>query len=247
MPDQEEGYAPYQEETPVEEPVETPEAPETPVPEHEEAEEPEPEEPEHAEQPKKKTGSQRAREALQREREARLRAEAERDALKGTQASKPVERPSGKPAPDAFETHEEFIDALTDWKVSQALTTRAQQTEQEKQRERWEEQKEAVREKYQDFDEVFENAPMPSPLVANALLKHKVGAEIAYYLGTHPAEYKRIDRLNDPMEVGFEMAEIAAKLAATPGAKPTSKAPAPITPTRGSAAAAKSEGGYDPY
>lgn len=245
MPDQEEGYTPYQEEAPVEEPVETPEIPETPVPEPEEVEEQEPEEPEHAEQPKKKTGSQRAREALQREREARLKAEAERDALKGTQQPKPVV--TGRPDPNAFETHEEFVEALTDWKVSQALTTRAQQTEHEKQRERWEEQKEAVREKYQDFDEVFENAPMPSPLVANALLKHKVGAEIAYYLGTHPAEYKRIDRLNDPMEVGFEMAEIAAKLAAPPGVKPTSKAPAPITPTRGSAAAAKSEGGYEPY
>lgn len=245
MPDQEEGYTPYQEEAPVEEPVETPETPETPVPEPEEVEEQEPEEPEHAEQPKKKTGSQRAREALQREREARLKAEAERDALKGSQPAKPIQ--TGKPDPDAFDTQQEFIDAHVRWEVSQALAARAQQTEQEKQRERWEEQKEAVREKYQDFDEVFENAPMPSPLVANALLKHKVGAEIAYYLGTHPAEYKRIDRLNDPMEVGFEMAEIAAKLGTPAAAKPTSKAPAPITPTRGSAAAAKSEGGYEPY
>src|SRR5690242_3493900 len=123
MPDQEESYAPYAEETLVEEAgeQEVVETPETPAPEAEEAE-PEAEEPEHAEAPKKKTGSQRAREALQREREARLRVEAELASLKG--GNKPVERPSGRPQADDFETHEAFVEALTDYKVSQALAER---------------------------------------------------------------------------------------------------------------------------
>lgn len=248
MPDQEEGYAPYQEEMPVEEAGEPETPPETPVESEASEEVEEVKEPEHVEPEKEKSkpGSQRLKESLQREREARVKAETELNALKAGQP-KPVERPSGRPKPDDYETHEAFIEAVTDFKVAQALQEREQSTQNEKQRERWEVQKEVVREKHEDFDDVFERAPMPGPIVASALLKHKVGAEIAYYLGTHPAEYKRIDQLTDPIEVGFEMADIAAKLSAPSGAKPTSKAPAPISPTRGSSVAAKSENGYEPY
>lgn len=215
---------------PAEEPEVKPEA---------EVEQPDPEEvpltdEEHAQKVHKKTGSQRAREAAQREREARIRAEAQLEVLKGQlggnkQDTAPVDR-SVKPRAEDFETHEAFVEALTDFKLEQKLADREQKQKAVERSNAWEQQKEAARTKYADFDEVFNDAPMPVPVVAGAMLKHPAGVEIGYYLAKNPTDYRRIQALSDPVEIGFEMAAIAARIASPDKPKSASSAPKPPVP-----------------
>ena len=214
--------------------------PEPVVPQPEEPEvkpepEPDPEEvpltdEEHAQKIHKKTGSQRAREAAQREREARIRAEAQLEALKtqlGGKQEPTIPVPTGKPKPEDFDTQEAFLDALSDYKVEQKLADREQKQRVAERTNAWESQKEAARAKYYDFDEVFNDAPMPVPVVAGAMLKHPAGVEIGYYLAKNPTDYRRIQALTDPVEIGFEMAAIAARIAPD---KPKSASNAPKPP-----------------
>lgn len=188
---------------------------------------------EHAQKAHKKTGSQRAREAAQREREARIRAEAQLEVLKaqvgGKQETAPVER-TGRPNPDDFETQAAYLEALSDFKVEQKLAEREQKQKAAERTTAWESQKETARTKYADFDEVFNEAPMPVPLVAGAMLKHPAGVEIGYYLAKNPTDYRRIQALTDPVEVGFEMAAIAARIASPDKPKSASSAPKPPVP-----------------
>lgn len=186
---------------------------------------------EHAQKAHKKTGSQRAREAAQREREARIRAEAQLEALRGQLGDKKPEAVpipnTGKPRAEDFETHEAFVEALTDYKLEQKLADREQKQKVAERTNAWESQKEAARTKYPDFDEVFNEAPMPVPVVAGAMLKHPAGVEIGYYLAKNPTDYRRIQALTDPVEIGFEMAAIAARIAPD---KPKSASNAPKPP-----------------
>lgn len=235
---------PSQPETP--EPVETP----TEAPEPTEAQEtpveaaPDPDDvpltdEEHAERSKKKTGSQRAREAAQREREARIRLEAELEALKRQTGVVKDElkaaAPATKPQPENFDDHASYVEALADWKLEQKLAEREQKTKAEKLAEAWEEKKTVARQKYSDFDDVFNEAPMPAPIVAGALLKHDAGVEIGYYLAKHPDTYKRLNAMKDPIDVAFEMAAIASKIAPPEKTKTTSNAPRPPAPVRAAA------------
>lgn len=182
---------------------------------------------EHAQKAHKKTGSQRAREAAQREREARIRAEAQLEALRGQLGDKKPEAVpipnAGKPRAEDYETHEAFVEAL----LEHRLAEREQKQKAAERANAWEEQKGAARTKYPDFDEVFNEAPMPVPLVAGAMLKHPAGVEIGYYLAKNPTDYRRIQALTDPVEIGFEMAAIAARIAPD---KPKSASNAPKPP-----------------
>lgn len=233
---------------PVETPTEAPEpteAQETPVEakteEHDPDEVPLTDE-EHAERSRKKTGSQRAREAAQRERERAIRLEAENEALRrqlngGKEESKAAVTPVDKPKPKAedFDTHEDYLDALSDWKVDVKLAERERNAQAEKLAQSWEEKKSAARQKYDDFDEVFNEAPMPGPIVAGALLKHAAGVEIGYYLAKNPDTYKRLNAMKDPIDVAYEMASIASKIATPEKTKATSNAPRPPAPVRAAA------------
>lgn len=230
---------------PVETPAETPEpteAQETPVEakteDHDPDEVPLTDE-EHAERSRKKTGSQRAREAAQREREARIRLEAELEALKRqagiTKEDAKAEVSTAKPQPENFDDHASYVEALADWKLEQKLAERDQKTQAEKLAQSWEEKKTAARQKYDDFDEVFNEAPMPGPIVAGALLKHAAGVEIGYYLAKNPDTYKRLNAMKDPIDVAYEMASIASKIATPEKTKATSNAPRPPAPVRAAA------------
>lgn len=210
----------------------------------------EPEEPlltdeEYREHQKKKTGSQR-------EKERRIKAEAElellRAQLKPQEAAPAAPAQIGKPKPEDFDTNEEFTEALTDWKVDQKLAQVQHKTEAQKQNEAWSAKLADARTRYKDFDETIAEAPSPSPIVAGALLKHSLGADIGYYLATHVDEYHQLNRMLDPVEVAFKAAEIAAKV--QPGKpKQTSNAPRPPTPVTAPpvTGAKKAEGRHEVY
>ena len=189
------------------------------------------------EAPRKKPGSQR-------ERERRIAAEAKLELLLAQQAGKAQETPKreGKPTSDQFDTHEAFIEALTDWKVEEKLKTKSVESEKAKSLTGWEAKKEAAREKYEDFDEALESANA-SPVVLQVMLESDAGAEIAYYLATHPKELREINSM------GTRAATHALDALEDKLVKPKStvKTPKPPTPVAATSVARNGDGRIEVY
>lgn len=104
----------------------------------------------------------------------------------------------------------------------------------------WETKAERGSDKYDDWQEVVGDIKPTAPFVA-ALMEADNGDEIAHYLGKHPKEAQRIASLQ-PLSQVREIGKLEAKLLSqTVEPKVPSKAPAPITPLTGAAAANSSE------
>lgn len=210
-------------------------------------------------QPKKKVGGfQRRINKISAEKAEALR-EAEywkREALKGATAPKSDETApkavsttpatEGKPDPDNFEKHSEYVEALTDWKVEQKL--RAQnlkaeeskwQTEQQTLVQTFADKAKSFAEKTEDYFDVLsdaeEIAPW-SPAVQRIVLKS--GPELAYALAKDPKEYARINRMS-PVDAAEAVGEFKARIASTKSSeaktetKKLTQAPKPIEPVSG--------------
>jgi len=169
---------------------------------------------------------------------ARREAERERDFYKGlvsqpTPAS-PVEGAS-KPTPDSFETYDEYVEALTDWKVEQTInkqsTVKAQQTESMVREANWAAKLEEARQTLPDYAEVVGSSEVNiAPHVADALFDSELGPQLAYHMAQHPEYAERLNKLS-PNKAALELGRLEAALS-TPVAKPTTKAPAPVSPIR---------------
>lgn len=222
-------------------PVEETAAPEA---EAEPTQEETPEQEEH----RKKTGSQRAKEKAQR-----LAEENEMLRRLLTQQQKPAEQESpkapqadGKPLQENYETHAEWVEAVTDWKVDQRLREREAKVEAEKRQTTWQTKAEAARAKYQDFDDALESAPAPSRPVAEVLAESPVGAELAYHLANHPDDYQRINRMSPvaaARELGLLEARLATPKSAAAPVAAASRAPKPPSPVSAAPAAKPTDDG----
>lgn len=182
---------------------------------------------EEEEKPKKKSGSQRWKEKAHREAEEK---EYWRQlALKNQQPeANKTEVPSDKPAPERFDTHEAYLEALVDWKADQKVKAQ----EAERRQEAWSTKAQEARSKFDDFDDALQSAPAPSPSVSEVLFESPKGAELAYYLATHEDEYKRINKLS-PVAAARELGLIEGRISAEKKeakAAPVSKAPRPVAP-----------------
>lgn len=221
----------------------SPETPEADAPEHDE----------EAERPHKKPGSVRLKERLAREAQEKeywrnLALEAQQKAA--PEPSAPVIDPSA-PRPEDFDDHASWVAALTQHVTQKALAEERQNAQAHQMRSAWEQKAAAVRAEAPDFDEVLEDAPAPSPVVAQALHKSENGARMAYHLAKNPEEYDRINRL-DPIEAAMELGRLETRLAASkkPEAhKPAAtKAPKPPTPVSSAAATKPADDGrFDLY
>jgi hypothetical protein len=98
----------------------------------------------------------------------------------------------------------------------------------------WESGVSKAQAKYDDWDEVVGDIKPTTPW-AYAMMEADNGPDIAYYLGSHPAEVRRIAALS-PSSQFREIGKLELKLQAPaePPKKP-SKAPAPIEPVKGDA------------
>lgn len=157
----------------------------------------------------------------------------------------PATATDGKPSPDKYETHAEYVEALTDWKLEQRLKEReAKQeqakvmSEQEKLVQTYAEKAKTFAEKTEDFQDTLEavdHIPL-SPAVQRLILKS--GPELAYALAKDPEEYARINRLS-PIDAAEAVGELKARLVSSkaPEAKTETKkltqAPNPIEPVSG--------------
>ena len=92
------------------------------------------------------------------------------------------------------------------------------------------EREDAAMDKYDDYIQVAKNPNLPiSQAMADAIRSSDNGPDVAYYLGSNPKEAARIHTL-PPLLQAKEIGKIEAKLANNPPAKPTTSAPAPISP-----------------
>ncbi len=153
------------------------------------------------------------------------------------------------------ETHAEYIEAVTEWKLDQRERAREEKAKADKQKEQidssvssFQAKAKEFSEKTKDFSEVLadvDDIPMP-PHLQQLFLEAESGPELMYELAKNREEYERVSRLS-PWKAGIELGKIEARIEARKQAKAApkpitkSKAPPPITPVGGdSSASAKS-------
>lgn len=225
---------PVVEETPVEEnQTETTPSEEVKPEDEKKPEEKKPEEP-------RKNHDQRRWERTLKER-AEYKAKAEWLEAQLNQQKVPTQQ-SGRPARDQFTNDEDYVDALTTWKVDQKLGSvkqeLAHQQSQSRTQTEWVSKINQARTDYSDYDTVMEDAQdIPiDPSVAEAIQSSDLGGDIAYYLAKNPEEAIRINSLS-PIAAAREIGRIESYVEYEKTHKkvaPVSKAPSPIKPVRSS-------------
>ena len=243
-------------EAPAVVPVEVPKKePEKPVPEAkaqepaevvEAATEPEAEKPEETTEkdPEKATSrrfERRIDRAHKRAAEAQARTELLEREIASLKAQSQPKAPSNAPRMEDFTDVQEYAKAYAAFEKAEGIKEyeakqrqQAQQAQQQKLTQDWESRVSKAQAKYDDWDEVVGDIKPTTPW-AYAMMEADNGPDIAHYLGTHPAEVRRIADLT-PSSQFREIGKLELKLQAPvePPKKP-SKAPAPIEPVKGDA------------
>lgn len=215
----------------------------------EESEEQEDSEESVEEKPKKKGGFQRRIDKLNAKAAAK---DAEIERLKSLLSEKNGEKPveqekpvkaEGKPSADDFETHAEYVEALTDWKLEQREKEAKEKAEQMRAKSEAEtvmkshsERVAQFSEKHEDFHEVLEGVDdiAPSLVLLQLIVSSDNGPELMYELAKNREEYERINKLS-PIAVARELGKLESKLAAPASEqkqeqKKLTKAPKPLEP-----------------
>lgn len=184
----------------------------------------------------------------------RKRREAERDAQYWREQAMKAQRPEPeqqadfvppgfpqKPQVDQFETYEDFVEAIADWKSDLKLAQRDHKTAQEREQDQRKTQTEKYAERVTkfveaqpDFDEVLANTTAPATkIMENVIIESDHGPEIAYFLAKNEAEAARIASL-PPHRQLIEMGKLEARMEkradTPPPQKRMTQAPEPIKP-----------------
>lgn len=217
---------------------------------------------ESEDKPKRKSGYQRrvdklnARISAERQRaedlERRL-AQLEQGSQSKAKADSTPAAADDKPNPENFDTHAEYVEALTDWKITQKEKIQAQKareeslkSEQEKALKAHVSRVESFKKTMSDFEEVLEAVDdvRVSQAVQQAIIESENGPALMYELAKNRAEYERINSLS-PLAAAREMGRLEAKVAAStekaPETKKVTSAPKPLAPVgKGKGVVAKS-------
>lgn len=97
-----------------------------------------------------------------------------------------------------------------------------------------------ARARYADFDQVIavaQRGDVVSPALSMMVLESESPHDLAYHLGKNPELARSLSAMN-PVAAARELGRIESRLSA-PRPKPTTTAPEPITPVRGTASATK--------
>jgi hypothetical protein len=201
--------------------------------------------------PKKKGGFQKRIERLNKQKSEALReleywkAEAlKSQSPKEEQTTAEKKETPGKPKAEEFETHEEFVEALADWKYEQrkALDEIKQKQVQaktafEKSVETFQSKVKEFQKTQKDFDEVLSDVDdiRMSVGVQETLLSSELGPQVMYELAKDRELYEHINALN-PLAAARELGRIEARIAQESSkAEPRkqTKAPTPLKPVSG--------------
>lgn len=182
----------------------------------------------------------------------------------GDNAKADTDTSTDEPDPSDFDSYDDYLDSLADWKAGQkkgkvagdgkdkGTDDNAQDQDQEEDTEYTEALEDVTeafdesREKYDDFDEVV-TAPdvQITKDMVKALADSDNPGDVAYYLGKHKDEASRIAGLS-PLAQAREIGKLEAKVAnMKPPGKKTTQAPDPIEPVRGSDSSSKSAADMD--
>lgn len=179
---------------------------------------------------------------------------------KGAQETKPdlnkEAKTEGKPKADDFDSHDEYVEALADWKTEQKLKehdarqreTQAK-TEHQSQVETYQQGIQVLMEKHEDFEEALESVDdiRVSPAVQQLLLDSKNGPDLTYHLAKNREEFERINKLS-PLAAARELGKFEAGLSKPEPkqeARKQTKAPDPIKPLSGSGKSQSEKTIYD--
>ncbi len=156
------------------------------------------------------------------------------------------EQPAPQPQPqasepklDQFQTYEEYVGALADFKAEQRiLSWQAEQRAREEAQQRasvqteFQRRAESFKSEAPDFDLVALNPSLPvSDAMAEAINVSDVGPQVLYYLGKNPQEAARIAAL-PPIQAAREIGKVEVRIS-LPQPKTVSSAPKPVTPLDG--------------
>lgn len=203
---------------------------------------PEPQEGEPEGQRPKKGGWIRRIERLESQNDELVRQNAElMKLLAGKPAGEPAQPKDGKPQPANFQTYEDYVEALADWKLEQRMASVDQRVSQSTVEAQYDAKAEESRKLHPDFDEVLaENGNIDiHPDVRRAVLEADNGPEVAYYLASNPEIAESLLSMSLHRAIG-KIGAISASLSKPqpPARKPRSAAPAPIEPVGGAPATA---------
>lgn len=205
-------------------------------------------------EPKKKSGSQRAREKAERlareNEELRQRlAAAEGKQSADPSAGKPEAAKAGKPQLSEFlakhddynSAHEAYTEALIEYQSDLREQERASKEQARKAKEAeetvltaWEKRQNEFKSKTADYDDVLEDVAdvQLSDAFGRALIESEAGPKLAYELSKDRAELERIAKLS-PLAQVRELGKLEARFTSEPTPKPKPKvsaAPDPIKP-----------------
>lgn len=199
--------------------------------------------------------TKRASEAERRAEEAERKLQELTKGDKGDSKGDP--NPDEEPDPNDFDDYNEYLDALSDWKAGAKSDKRNDANDDKKGKGKDDKKKEPepdpdfeealadvqaafddTRSKHKDFDDVVgaKDLAITSDMV-KAMADSEDPGEIAYYLGKHKQEARRIAGLS-AFQQAKEIGKLEAKLAAQPNKQPSKKAtgaPDPIEPVGGNA------------
>lgn len=184
-----------------------------------------------------KVAKREAREA--REEAARYKAELE--GLRAPKAPEPVPQPQGKPKADDYATYDEWVDAVTDWKVEEQFKQREAQYQQQAQVQKYVSdidevlgQAVAARKEYEAVDpqwfgrvsdEVKQIANQPSiardleeklradhVIADEIILAGQAGPKVMVHLSENPQELERMRGHKTPIDIQLDMRMLARTL-----------------------------------
>jgi hypothetical protein len=203
------------------------------------------------EKPKKKNGFKKRIDKLNRNLTAKAqeaeywRAEAMKLSQKPAEP-KPLEKADAtkRPKADDFDKHEDYVEALTDWKVDQKTKEQERQRREQEVKSHHEKQmsdhrsrlKEFVK-AHSDFEDVVSDVDdiRISPTVQQVILESDSGPALMYELAKNRDEYERINGLS-PIAAARALGRIEAKVNSASSAETTQSAakpkpkPKPIEP-----------------
>ena len=209
--------------------------------------------------PKRTGGFQRKIERLVRENEYLARRFHELTYQQQQRPQQPPQQPQqqpavaqdGRPRQDQFDSYDEYLDKLTDWKLEARLqqehTAQQQRQQAAQQQERltgWQQRVGQFKNEAPDFEDVLESVDHINltPVLQQAIMADALGPKLAYELARRPEDFARIASL-DPVGALTALGEFKARLepaktaAPSSGVKPVSRAPNPIRPVGNGAGA----------
>ena len=192
------------------------------------------------EEPKHKGGYQRKIERLERQLEQALSLV---QRVAPTQQAAPIPQPvvTGKPDPDSYETFNEYIEALTDYKLGQARAEAQAEAQIARKQEHQTKVQSAFQTRYQDavkahpdFEALYEETADDVPFtdaMRESVLESDRGGDLMHYFLKNPEDAKRIAALS-PVSAAREIGKLEARFETAPKPNAT-KAPAPPSPVKG--------------